>query len=371
MKIKRKKKRKFCSGGRGPQCSGPGLSVPDDNIPADSLAPERAQITWMRVKDPVRTSEHAGWGRKAVKWPRAWEMRVEGKTTPWTCLHYPWKHQDQRLSHNAQVGFCRYDHHGAVAHASWRNWPNRPHIPRPWVLDRTQRGSDLERAPDHSRGPVSNGSRAQPISSPVTSDDFPGMLMLLVWGPCSVLAPVFPSSSRYPWGSADTQHLVLGAAFAWEICPNDQFSSIQLLSHVRLFAISWTAACQAAQSITNSQSLLKFMFMELVMASNYLILCPLAFNLFYWVSSSHQIAKVLRLQLQHQSFQWIFRVDFLKDWLVWSPCNPRDTQESSPTPQFKSINSSALNIPYCPTLISIHDYWKNYSFDLYGPLSAK
>ena len=63
---------------------------------------------------------------------------------------------------------------------------------------------------------------------------------------------------------------------------------------------------------------------------------------FKWVSSSHQVAKVLELQLQHQSFQWIFRVDFLEDWLVWSPCSPRDSQESSPTPQFKSINSSVL-----------------------------
>ena len=59
-------------------------------------------------------------------------------------------------------------------------------------------------------------------------------------------------------------------------------------------------------------------------------------GLFQWVSSSHQIAKVWELQLQHQSFQWIFRTDFLYDWLVWSPCSPRDSQESSPTPQFKA-----------------------------------
>ena len=64
---------------------------------------------------------------------------------------------------------------------------------------------------------------------------------------------------------------------------------------------------------------------------------------FQWVSSSHQGAKVLELQLQHQSFQWIFRTDFLQDWLVWPPCSPRDSQESSPTLQFKSINSSALS----------------------------
>ena len=51
------------------------------------------------------------------------------------------------------------------------------------------------------------------------------------------------------------------------------------------------------------------------------------------------------------------------DWLVWSPCNPRDSQESSPTPQFKSINSLVLSFLYSPTLTSIHDYWKNHSFD--------
>ena len=66
-------------------------------------------------------------------------------------------------------------------------------------------------------------------------------------------------------------------------------------------------------------------------------------GLFQWVNYLHQVAKVLELQLQHQSFQWIFRTDFLEDSLVWSPCSPRDSQESSLTPQFKSINSSALS----------------------------
>ena len=93
---------------------------------------------------------------------------------------------------------------------------------------------------------------------------------------------------------------------------------------------------------------------------------PPAFNhsqhqgLFQWVSSLHQVAKVLEFQLQHQSFQWLFRTNFLKDWLVGSPCSPRDSQESSPIPQFKSINSSVLSFLYSPTLISIHDYWKNH-----------
>ena len=61
-----------------------------------------------------------------------------------------------------------------------------------------------------------------------------------------------------------------------------------------------------------------------------------------WIFASH--GKALKLQLQHWSFQWIFRVDFCWDWLVWSPCSPRDSQESSPTPQFKSINSLVLNL---------------------------
>ena len=86
-------------------------------------------------------------------------------------------------------------------------------------------------------------------------------------------------------------------------------------------------------------------------------------GLFQCVSSSHQVAKVLELHLQHQSFQWIFKVVFFQDWLVWSPCSPRNSQESSPTVQFNSINSSALSLLYGPTLTSIHDYWKNHSFD--------
>ena len=53
-------------------------------------------------------------------------------------------------------------------------------------------------------------------------------------------------------------------------------------------------------------------------------------DLFKWVSSSHQVAKVLEFQFQHQSFQWIFRTDFLSDGLVGSPYSPSDSQESSP-----------------------------------------
>ena len=61
-------------------------------------------------------------------------------------------------------------------------------------------------------------------------------------------------------------------------------------------------------------------------------------SLFQWIGSSHQVAKVLELQLQHQSFQWIFRIDFLWDWLLWSPWCPRDSQESCPAPQFEKYD---------------------------------
>ena len=59
-------------------------------------------------------------------------------------------------------------------------------------------------------------------------------------------------------------------------------------------------------------------------------------GLFQWVISLHQVTKILAFQLQHQSFQWIFRTDFLYDGLVGSLCSQRDSQEPSPTPQFKS-----------------------------------
>ena len=85
--------------------------------------------------------------------------------------------------------------------------------------------------------------------------------------------------------------------------------------------------------------------------------------IFQWVSSSHQVAKLLEFQPQHQSFQWLPRTDLLQDGLVGSSCSPRDSQESSPTSQFKSINFLVLNFLHSPTLTSIHDHWKNHSLD--------
>ena len=86
-------------------------------------------------------------------------------------------------------------------------------------------------------------------------------------------------------------------------------------------------------------------------------------GLFQWVNSSHEVAKALEFQLQCQSFQWTPRTDLLHDALVGSPCSPRDSQECSPKPQFKSINFSALSFLHSPTLTSIHDHWKNHNLD--------
>ena len=135
----------------------------------------------------------------------------------------------------------------------------------------------------------------------------------------------------------------------------------------------WTAAHQTFLPLTLSWSLLRFTSIDSVMLFKHLILCHpllllpsifLSISLFQRVSSLHQVAKVLELQLQHQSFQWIFSVDILLDWLVWSPYSPRDSQESSPTPQFKSINSSGLSFLYRrfqkPTIIILSLLSTNY-----------
>ena len=157
---------------------------------------------------------------------------------------------------------------------------------------------------------------------------------------------------------------------------------VQSLGHVWLFLIPLTTACQASLSFIIYLSLLKLMSIESMMPSDHLTLvtpyssCPPYFPALgsfpiSWLFTS--VGKVLELQLQHQSFQWIFRVDFLQDWLIWSPRSPRDSQESSPIPQFKSISSLALSLLDSPTLTSVHDYWKNHSFDYTDlcPLLAK
>ena len=84
-------------------------------------------------------------------------------------------------------------------------------------------------------------------------------------------------------------------------------------------------------------------------------------SLFQWVNSLHEVAKVLEFQLQQHSLQRNPRDDLLQNGLVGSLCSSRYSQDSSPKPQFKSINSSALSLLHSPTLTSIHDHRKNHS----------
>ena len=81
-------------------------------------------------------------------------------------------------------------------------------------------------------------------------------------------------------------------------------------------------------------------------------------GLFQWVDSSHQVAKSMGASASTSVLPMN-----IQGWLVWSPYSPRDSQESSPAPQFESINFLALSLLYGPSLTSILDYWKNHSFD--------
>ena len=146
-----------------------------------------------------------------------------------------------------------------------------------------------------------------------------------------------------------------------------------MLSHIRLFATPWTAACQASLSSTISQSLFKLMSIESVMSSNHLILCQPLLLLPSIICSIRVFSSESILCIMWPEY-WSFRfsispsnehprTDLLQDGLVGSPCSPRDSQESCPTPQFKSINSSALSFLHSPTLTSIRDHWKNHSLD--------
>ena len=159
------------------------------------------------------------------------------------------------------------------------------------------------------------------------------------------------------------------------LCLNDQFifesrvlnyplSSVQSLSRVWLFVTPWIAACQASLSITNSRSSPRLTSIESVMPSSHLMLCcPLLLlppnpskhqhqSLFQWINSSPEVAKVLDFSFSIIPSKEIpglisFRIDWLDLLAVQGTL-----QEASPTPQFKSINSSVL-ILHGPTLTSI------------------
>jgi len=145
---------------------------------------------------------------------------------------------------------------------------------------------------------------------------------------------------------------------------------VQSLSHVRLLATPWTAACQASLSFTNSWSLLKFMSIESMMPSNYLVLCCPLLLLPSIFPSIRVFYKESALCIRWPK-NWSFSINPFSEYsglsffgIVWFDLLVvQGTLKSSPAPQFESINSSALSLLYSPALTSICDYWKNHSFD--------
>ena len=145
--------------------------------------------------------------------------------------------------------------------------------------------------------------------------------------------------------------------------------SVQSLSLVQLFVTPWTASCQASLSITNSRSLLKLMSIESVMPSNHLILCrPLLLP-----SSVFPSIRVF-------SNESVLHIRWPKYWsfsFSISPCNEYSglislrmdwldllaVQGTLTTAQKHQFFSAQFSLYESPTLTSIHDYWKNHSFD--------
>ena len=140
-------------------------------------------------------------------------------------------------------------------------------------------------------------------------------------------------------------------------------------------ATPWTAALQASLSLTISWSLLKFMFTELVLLSNHFILCCSLLLLHPIPPSIRVFSNESTLRMRWPKV-WSFSfsiipskevpglISFRMDWLDLLAV--QKTLKSSPTLQFKSINLLVLSLPYGLTLRSVHDYWKNHSFDYKG-----
>ena len=152
---------------------------------------------------------------------------------------------------------------------------------------------------------------------------------------------------------------------------NNWVSSVQSFSRVQLFAIPWTTACQDSLSIPNSQPRVCSNLCEIddAIQPSHPLSSPSAptHNLFQHQGLSNESALLIRWP-NYWSFSFsisppseysglIFRINWFGVPAV------QGTQESSPTPQFKRINSLVLSFLYSPTLTSIHDYWKNHSLD--------
>ena len=151
-----------------------------------------------------------------------------------------------------------------------------------------------------------------------------------------------------------------------------QFSSVQSLSHVQLFATPWTTARQASLSITNSRSppkpcpLSRWCHPTISSSVVPFSSCPQSFA----ASRSFQMSQLFASGGQSigvSTTTSVFPMNTQDSYLLgrtgWISLQSKGLSESSPIPQFKSINSSVLSFLYSPTLTSIHDHWKNHSLD--------
>ena len=151
------------------------------------------------------------------------------------------------------------------------------------------------------------------------------------------------------WGSREAPGMVFSSV---------QFSSVESLSHIRLSATPWTTAHQASLSITNFQSLFKLMSTKSDGWCHLIFCCPLLLLPFpasesspmsqFFTSGCHSTRVSASASVLPFNIQYWFPLELT--------CSPRDSQESSPTPQFKSTNSLVLRFLFCQTLTSVHTW---------------
>ena len=151
-----------------------------------------------------------------------------------------------------------------------------------------------------------------------------------------------------------TKIMASGPITSWQIdgetvkTVRDFFSSVQSLTHVQLFATPWTTVLQTAPSVTNSRSSLRLLSILSVMPSNH---------------TSYKVAKVLEFQLHYQDFQWIFRTYFPLGLTGWTSLQSKGLSRVFSNTTVQKHQFFGAQFFFSPTLTSIHDYWKNHSFD--------
>ena len=185
--------------------------------------------------------------------------------------------------------------------------------------------------------------------------------------------------ARKTWGNASVQKMDLATqCFCAQRCVRQAADTKHSLccwcsvaSSCPTFCTLRIVACQASLSLTISEcprSCPLHWWCHPTISSSVTLfsLCPQcspASELFPMSQLFNQVTRMLELQLQHQSFQWVFRIAFLWDWLIWSPHCPRDSQESSPAPQFEGINSLVLCLLYSPVLRAVCVPWEDHNLE--------